>query len=288
MVNDSIKERLLSLVVCHDSSGIELYNLLVNMFMSMGISMKNIVACAFDGAANMKGTYNGLQSHLKNSNSNIIYTHCMAHVLNLVICDSTKTCLEAENLFGLVEQSAVFLSDSHKRMSYWKKCTGTNHSSHNKLYTIQKIGATRWWSKDKALSSIIDIHLYSISENNEINNSKFVTFLQFLMGILRGNCNNATKFMAKTLLEKWSNFETIFIASLILDIFSASTPLSAYQQTKSLNYQQAWSMIVTLKQQILKKRNDDKIEFLYQKCKEFTKKINNFFESLFFESNRIW
>ena len=85
--------------------------------------------------------------------------------------------------------------------------------------------------------------------------------------------------MAKTLLEKWSNFETIFIASLILDIFSASTPLSAYLQTKSLNYQQAWSMIVTLKQQILKKRNDDKIEILYKKCKEFTKKINNFFES---------
>ncbi|CAI6376308.1 unnamed protein product [Macrosiphum euphorbiae] len=116
LVNDSIKERLLSLVVCHDSSGIALYNLLENMFMSMGISMKNIVACSFDGAANMKGTYNGLQSHLKNSNPNIIYTHCMAHVLNLVICDSTKTCLEAENLFGLVEQFAVFLSDSHKRI----------------------------------------------------------------------------------------------------------------------------------------------------------------------------
>lgn len=99
LVNDSIKKRLLSLFVCHDSSGIALYNLLENMFMSMGISMKNIVACAFDGAANMKSIYNGLQSHLKNSNPNIIYTHCMAHVLNLVICDSTKTCLEAENLF---------------------------------------------------------------------------------------------------------------------------------------------------------------------------------------------
>jgi len=75
------------------------------------------------------------------------------------------------------------------------------------------------WSKDKDLSSIIDIHLYCISENNEINISKFVTFLQFLIEILRGNFNNATQFMAKT-LEKWSNFETIFIASFILDIFS--------------------------------------------------------------------
>lgn len=79
LVNDSIKERLLTLVVCYDSSGIALYNLLENMFMSMGISMKNLVACAFDGAANMKGTYNGLQSHLKNNNPNIIllYGTCL-------------------------------------------------------------------------------------------------------------------------------------------------------------------------------------------------------------------
>ena len=49
--------------------------------------------------------------------------------------------------------------------------------------------------------------------------------------------------MANILFEKWSNYETIFMASLILDIiFSVSTPLSVYFITKSLNYMQDWSM----------------------------------------------
>lgn len=67
------------------------------------------------------------------------------------------------------------------------------------------------------------------------------------------------------------------MASLILNIFLDSTPLSVYLQTKSLNYVQAWLMIKTLKNQILKKRDDDEIEFLYKKCKDFTKKVNEFF-----------
>jgi hypothetical protein len=39
-------------------------------------------------------------------NPNIIYTHCMAYVLNLVIADSTEYCLLAENFYGLVRQQS--------------------------------------------------------------------------------------------------------------------------------------------------------------------------------------
>jgi hypothetical protein len=79
--------------------------------------MFKIAASSFDGAAKMKGTYNGLKAHMLTDNPNLIYTHCMAHVLNLVKVDSTENCLLAENLYGLVEETAVFLSNSHKRMN---------------------------------------------------------------------------------------------------------------------------------------------------------------------------
>lgn len=74
------------------------------------------MGCSFDGAANMKGTYNGLQSHLKNKNPLCVYTHCVGHVLNLVMVDSSECCVNAEFLFGLVQQSSTFLLDSYKRM----------------------------------------------------------------------------------------------------------------------------------------------------------------------------
>jgi len=44
--------------------------------------LNDIVACSFDGAANMKCIYKGLQAHFKSVNSNILYTHYMGHVLS--------------------------------------------------------------------------------------------------------------------------------------------------------------------------------------------------------------
>jgi len=92
----------------------------------------------------MKGIYHGLQTYLKKINPDIIYTHCMGHVLNLVMSESTNNLQLAEDLFGLIEQSVVFLTDSHKRMTTWMNVTGEKHSAHGKLYRLQKIGVTRW------------------------------------------------------------------------------------------------------------------------------------------------
>jgi hypothetical protein len=64
----------------------------------------------------MKGSYNGLQAHLKNNNPLCVYTHCVRNVLNLVMVDSFEYCVNAEFLFSLVQQSSTFLSDSYKRM----------------------------------------------------------------------------------------------------------------------------------------------------------------------------
>jgi len=38
-----------------------------------GILLEDTVACSFDGAANMKGIYHGLQAYLKKVNPNIVY-----------------------------------------------------------------------------------------------------------------------------------------------------------------------------------------------------------------------
>ncbi|XP_008179735.1 zinc finger MYM-type protein 1-like [Acyrthosiphon pisum] len=248
----AVQERLLSLVICHDSSGKALFELLNEELKNLRLSINDIVSCSFDGASNMKGIYNGLQAHLKTNNPKIVYTHCMGHVLNLVMTEN-----------------------SHKRMSAWMAITQVKHVAHNKLYRLQKIGVTRWWSKDKALSSIININL--VESNQNVENSKFVTFLEFLISVNEGNFNTSSKYMARSLIGNWSKFETIFIAALFIDIFSVTSPLSKYLQTKSINYLQAWAMIDTLKKQIQNKRKDAHILFLFKQCQLFTKNVNSYF-----------
>lgn len=94
-----------------------MYNLIASEFIKLGLDISKIVDCSFDGAANMQGAYNGLQAHLKNSENPLcVYTHCVGHVLHLVMVDSTEYCQNSEFLFGLVQQSATFLADYHKRM----------------------------------------------------------------------------------------------------------------------------------------------------------------------------
>ncbi|XP_050064310.1 uncharacterized protein LOC126553187 [Aphis gossypii] len=210
--NGVVQERLLSLVVCHNSSGIGLFNLLKEEIKKLGLMLNDIVACSFDGAANMKGIYNGLQAHLKSVNPNIVYTHCMGHVLNLVMSECSTDINLAEDLFGLVEQSAVFLSDSHKRMETWTSITSVRHTGHDKLYRLQKIGATRWWSKDKALSSVMDLQLNIVEIDEEVDNAKFTTLLTFLTTVCHGNFNSQSKFIAKSLINTIQNsIETRFM-----------------------------------------------------------------------------
>ncbi|CAI6346479.1 unnamed protein product [Macrosiphum euphorbiae] len=145
-----VQEQLLSLVVCIDSSGIGLFNLLKEELQKLGLKLNDIVACSFDCAANMKSIYKGLQAHLKSVNSNIVYTHC--NVLNLVMSEY-----------------------SHKRMETLTSITSVKHTGHDKLYKLQKIGATRWWSKDKALSSVMDLQLNIFKTDKEVENTKFAT-----------------------------------------------------------------------------------------------------------------
>jgi len=272
-LKNNVYEKLLKLTIAHDSTGIGLFNLIKSEFLKLNIDMSKIVGCSFDGAANMKGAYNGLQYHLKSINPLCIYTHCYGHALNLVMVDSTECCQNAKMLFGLVQQSATFLSDSHKRTKVWSDLTKKTHKCHDKLRKLNLIGATRWWSKDKALTSIIQFN-----EPN-IENSRFLLFIHFLLQIISKDSkfDAKTKFTARNLLKLWSKFEVIFTAAIYIDIFSVSSPVSTFLQSRSLNYLTAFNMTKNLLHEIKKRRDnsDQKFIKLHSHVHNFIQKINN-------------
>lgn len=99
-VNDNISridviERVVALKKAVSSSGQALFDLLRITLNSMNINLKNCIADAFDGAANMNGQNQGVQAKLKEVSPRHIHTWCYAHILNLVLqqtifilCDS--------------------------------------------------------------------------------------------------------------------------------------------------------------------------------------------------------
>jgi hypothetical protein len=113
------------------------------------------------------------------------------------------------------------------------------------------IGTTRWWSKDKALSSIIQFN-----EPN-VKDSRFLLFIYFLLEITSSDStfDAKTKYTAYTLLQNWSKFEIILTAAIYLDIFTISS-VSKFLQSRSLNYLIAFNMTTSLVKQIKEKRNN--------------------------------
>ena len=94
---------------------------------------------------------------------------------------------------------------------------------HNKL---QKIGETRWWSKEAALKNIFGT--YDTPEP-----VRFIVLLRTLQKI-RSSKEFDTKdtYKASALNKNWIKFETILTAFVFTRRFQFTTPVSKYLQLK--------------------------------------------------------
>ncbi|XP_065319253.1 zinc finger MYM-type protein 1-like [Gordionus sp. m RMFG-2023] len=149
--NGKITERLFTLTKVTNSSGKGFFDILSECFLKHGIQMRNIIGESFDGAANMRGEFVGLQALIRQEAPGSLYIWCYSHILNLYICDSCDN-IEGKILFGLLNRLATFFGESYKRMDAWVK--QNNSTGQNKLRRLQKIGETRWWAREKSLKWI--------------------------------------------------------------------------------------------------------------------------------------
>ncbi len=102
-----------------------------------------------DGTANMQGQFRGFSTLLSEHSPNQVHIWCYSHLLNLVLADTTGSVVESASLFSLLNDIAVFLRESYKRMQKWEEKSQDKH--HRRLCPI---GPTRWWAKNQALSKV--------------------------------------------------------------------------------------------------------------------------------------
>ena len=132
-VNDEVQEKLIGVVQCESSTGEYFVALLNEPLSKVDIDLQNCVGNSTDGAANMQGQYKGL---LSSESPNQVHIWCYAHVLNLVLGDTTG--IESSSLFSIINDVAVFIKDSYKRMNVWEKV-----SDDKRRRRLSPIGETR-------------------------------------------------------------------------------------------------------------------------------------------------
>ena len=228
MSNSKVNERLVAITPVADSSGEGTFNLIKEILESLSIDIRNCVAIATDGASNMRGCYNGLISWFRRESPDTNYVWCYAHVLNLVITDSTKCTISALDFFSLINGIAVFFRDSYKRMNIWRE--------QETIKKLQMICDTRWWSKDNAMQKIFGI----VGRPETAMYPKLILALE---GVI-SKCNaTEVKSKAKAYLEHLLKYETVNVAIIFMRIFQQTSPLSKYLQASGLDVLKAYELV---------------------------------------------
>ena len=199
------------------------------------------------------------------------YVHWYAHAINLVMRDATESCRVANDFLGLLQRTATFISESHKRTQVRTKISKELASGQSLLHRLQKFCATGWWSKDRALESVFNDTAMPLEKRN-----KFTTLLICLHAI--SNTDDFTSEVALkdgSPLENWCKFHNIFMATILHDLFNSTTTTSNYVQASGLDYLTAANKIKTLQTQLLAKRNN--FSTIHKSAVEFANYIQTYF-----------
>lgn len=138
----TIQERFLAFVDCNNKTGVAIADLICETLKKYNIPLEDCCAQGYDNGSNMKGKYNGAQSHILKTKPKAVYTPCAAHTLKLCVVDSAECCTAAITYFGVVQKCFNIFSSSPQRWEILKE---------NVPGSLHKLSNTRWSSRIDAV-----------------------------------------------------------------------------------------------------------------------------------------
>uniref|UniRef100_A0AAQ5XSS1 DUF4371 domain-containing protein n=1 Tax=Amphiprion ocellaris TaxID=80972 RepID=A0AAQ5XSS1_AMPOC len=233
-VTDAIHERLVAVIQCSTTTGQSFVTLLTDVLERLKLDIGRCISNSTDGASNMQGQYRGFSALMASKNPTHQHVWCYAHVLNLVLSDTTHSVIESASLFDLLNDIAVFIKESYARVNVWET---VNQDKRHKR--ISPVGETRWWAKHDALRKVFGNY-------GKPHDGLFVEVVSTLSAIMKlktlaSNARNKARGYRDGLLR----YETVLTAQLFLRIFEITSALSKYLQTGGMDILSAYRMVTT-------------------------------------------
>ena len=134
-------------------TGLKIGQTIVRKLKDIGLDIDQCVGQAYDGAASMSSSKIGAASVILKANPCALYTHCVAHSLNLAVVGSSAV-QPIRNMMGTIREVVNFLNVSAKRQTTFqgaiKHClpeeTGVK---------LKSLCETRWIERHEAIETFI-------------------------------------------------------------------------------------------------------------------------------------
>lgn len=151
-------ERLLAMMPMNEKTAEALFKAVTQKLQQHGIEVAHLRGQCYDGAKNVSGVHTGLQARIKEISPPALYTHCYAHVLNLVIVDTMSNNKIARDFFGTLQNLYVFIQSYPKRHSVYVKnqreINALAGGGERREYTLKKLSDTRWACRADSITAI--------------------------------------------------------------------------------------------------------------------------------------
>lgn len=240
-------ETFVSLQRLKSTTAQAIFNSLCSVLDLMNKNWENVLSVCFDGASTMSGHLNGVQAKCKEKNNSIMYVHCYAHCLNLVLVDSICEKSNSKgkqnrlifNFLGTVQFIYNFIESSPMRHATLEKVT---KETGDKLHTLKSCSNTRWACRAEAVKAIMN------------NYGVLITAIENI-------CENCSvpEMRAKGigLLYQLKTFDFIFGMHMMNPILMLILKVSTLLQEPNLNLVLAMKNVNCLKNTLISMRNDD-------------------------------
>lgn len=151
-----VHEEALGLIQLPNTRAETIFSAIKDILIRCSLNMKQCCGQAYDGAANMSGTRNGVQALFKRESPHTLYVHCLAHCLNLCVKEVTRTCDIMRDTMSFVFELTQLIKMSPKRLSLFdslrKEITlNTGEITPN----LRMLCPTRWTVRHASIGSIL-------------------------------------------------------------------------------------------------------------------------------------
>ena len=247
-------ERFVGYSLASDLSARSLANYITAKMTDLQLNPDHLVSQCYDGASVMSGFNAGVHKFIKEKSSQVVYVHCCAHQLNLVLVDVAKSIRAASDFFSHLQALYIFLSasKSHELFLLNQNALG------GREIRLKKLSDTRWSCRIDSITAILATYSAVLKTLEDVSNGS--------------DCDRAIE--AVRILHGVKSFNFVVALVIFKKIFSVSANLSDVLQSESIHLAAASFLIQSTIDTFKGLRSDDHWGVLWEEINVFAKHQN--------------